>query len=997
MEKIPTDFQWKTYISLNPDLEKINTEEESKKHYLKYGKKENRLYKKISDDFDWNIYIQLNPDLYEIKSKEEALTHYLKYGKNENRLYKKENNILPEDFDWKIYLSLNMDLFHIKTQESAIQHYLNYGIKENRQYKITVYTLPNDFDWEMYISLNKELNIKNKPDAVCHYLNYGIKENRVYKIIPYDFDWEVYILLNPDLLEIKNKKEAEIHYLNYGIKENRSYKNILHPKFYNNITNNTKLFPFNKYYIKDINLFKYCIENTNKQYDTLHSNDLFITRKFCSDKKNEYLNYPINNNLLDILQDFILVLDFNNGGGGTTFFINTIVSKYKYNQTFVIARQMDNLLHLNINEDYDLTHKYKEEESIFFLKKYKHKISKIFVNHIDKHTNIFIENINKLGKEIITITHDYSNICSISQPFFHEIEEHYIKPKIKSDIIITQNKINVLPFAKKYKQNMNIIELPDYKYSDKKFIYNNNNIIVVGIIGNIIDKKGRQILDFLINYYSETNVKIIVLGYTIINNFKNYYYYNNINEFNKLLIEHKPNILLELSLWPETYSYTLTLSMLTKLPIIYLKKSFNSVVEERLINYLNAYPFLTINELDTLIKTKSQNYLYTILPVIYYNTYWNNIFLTKRQKIQKIQKNGFKNGITPYFIYFPQFHKINENDLFFYDDFNDIKNLKLYNESNEIKLDTPLLSCLNIKKIDDYDLSNESIIQKQIDLINYYGYSGFALYYYWFSINTVTKKHMIMQKVINNFFNPNINMNNRKIFFIWANENWTDNAAFGISQNNQIMNEYNETNFRQNSKNLIKYFKSENYLKIENKPVFFIYHNYLIQNIDEFYNILNESCILNGFDGIHLVLNSFEEKNQKYPSFYVNFNYKKYESRFYDETDKQIKLNYKEYIDNPYHLKTDSIQTIVTDFNNKPRLFKPNRLHHSTICVNNSEINKIVFMRKIIDNYKTKENALDKILLVNSYNEWGENMAFEPSQQNGYYNLNLLYENLQEN
>jgi hypothetical protein len=46
------------------------------------------------------------------------------------------------------------------------------------------------------------------------------------------------------------------------------------------------------------------------------------------------------------MQDFILVLDFNNGGGGTTFFINTIVSKYKYNQTFVIARQIDKLLHL---------------------------------------------------------------------------------------------------------------------------------------------------------------------------------------------------------------------------------------------------------------------------------------------------------------------------------------------------------------------------------------------------------------------------------------------------------------------------------------------------------------------------------------------------------------------------------------------------------------------------------------------------------------------------
>ena len=72
---------------------------------------------------------------------------------------------------------------------------------------------------------------------------------------------------------------------------------------------------------------------------------------------------------------------------------------------------------------------------------------------------------------------------------------------------------------------------------------------------------------------------------------------------------------------------------------------------------------------------------------------------------------------------------------------------------------------------------------------------------------------------------------------------------------------------------------------------------------------------------------------------------------------------------------------------------------HSTVCINNSEINKKIFIKKIIDLYKHKNknnhSELNNILLINSFNEWGENMAFEPSDKYKYYYLNLLYECLQ--
>ena len=69
-------------------------------------------------------------------------------------------------------------------------------------------------------------------------------------------------------------------------------------------------------------------------------------------------------------------------------------------------------------------------------------------------------------------------------------------------------------------------------------------------------------------------------------------------------------------------------------------------------------------------------------------------------------------------------------------------------------------------------------------------------------------------------------------------------------------------------------------------------------------------------------------------------------------------------------------------------------LNKSTVCINNTEIHKIVLTKKLVNTYENTENELDKIILVNALNEWGENMTFEPSDKYGYYNLNLIYNNL---
>jgi len=93
----------------------------------------------LPKDFNWFTYLKLNPDLKNsgITTKKKCEEHFLRHGKNENRFYNENKGVLPKDFDWEFYLNNNNDLIKsgLKNESDAIRHYINSGCKENRKYK----------------------------------------------------------------------------------------------------------------------------------------------------------------------------------------------------------------------------------------------------------------------------------------------------------------------------------------------------------------------------------------------------------------------------------------------------------------------------------------------------------------------------------------------------------------------------------------------------------------------------------------------------------------------------------------------------------------------------------------------------------------------------------------------------------------------------------------------------------------------------------------------
>ena len=126
---LPNDFNYIDYKNNYNDLSNM-TEDEVKYHWLEYGEKENRTYKKINYDIDYNFYRNNYNDLKSLSDKE-LLNHWINHGKAEGRISK---NNAPDDFNYKFYKNKYKDLKHLNKIE-LLNHWINYGSKEGRVYK----------------------------------------------------------------------------------------------------------------------------------------------------------------------------------------------------------------------------------------------------------------------------------------------------------------------------------------------------------------------------------------------------------------------------------------------------------------------------------------------------------------------------------------------------------------------------------------------------------------------------------------------------------------------------------------------------------------------------------------------------------------------------------------------------------------------------------------------------------------------------------------------
>lgn len=202
------------------------------------------------------------------------------------------------------------------------------------------------------------------------------------------------------------------------------------------------------------------------------------------------------------------------------------------------------------------------------------------------------------------------------------------------------------------------------------------------------------------------------------------------------------------------------------------------------------------------------------------------------------------NSIRTIAIYLPQYHPIPENDKWWGKGFTEWTNVVKSKPRFEGHYQPHLPADLGY-----YDLRLPEVRQAQVDLAKFYGVDGFCYYHYWFNGRLILERPM---KEVFESGKPDF-----PFMFCWANENWTKVWDGG---NDEVLLEqkYSLEDDVAHIKYLIPYFKDQRYIKVNGRPVFIIYKDALIPDINQTVTTFRTECAK---QNIELYLCKFDREN----------------------------------------------------------------------------------------------------------------------------------------
>lgn len=339
----------------------------------------------------------------------------------------------------------------------------------------------------------------------------------------------------------------------------------------------------------------------------------------------------------------------------------------------------------------------------------------------------------------------------------------------------------------------------------------------------------------------------------------------------------------------------------------------------------------------------------------------------------------------------PQFYETQENNEWWgkgFTEWTSVRNAKpLYKGHQQ-----PLIPLNN----NYYDLSKKENIKWQADLAKKYGIEGFVYYHYWYEGRHLLEKPC---EILLNSLDININY-----CFCWANHSWT-RAWDGKDHEILIEQTYGDKNeWEKHLQYLLPFFKDSRYIRIDNKPVLFIYKANDLKNGDKRIAYWNHRLKEEGIaTGIYIVeyISSFNPKPSLKTSQGIYEDEPNFSCRFEISSFNKVKrilcktfkiTDYQNY-DKLWKLilakkaTYDGRKIILGGFpcwDNSPRKGKNSRV----IRTSSSEKFK-KYLKKLVS--IDRKDSLG-ILLLNAWNEWGEGAILEPTEQNGYGYLEAIKE-----
>lgn len=328
-------------------------------------------------------------------------------------------------------------------------------------------------------------------------------------------------------------------------------------------------------------------------------------------------------------------------------------------------------------------------------------------------------------------------------------------------------------------------------------------------------------------------------------------------------------------------------------------------------------------------------------------------------------------AIRPLALYFPQYHRLPENDRFWGSGFTEWTLLNQTIGLENIKYPLSVNNGLGY-----YNLLNKETRKRQVELALYGGVHGFIYYHYWFG------SQKVMYRV------PELRLQDDFDFpfaLSWANEPWSQRWKGGSEDNVLMAQEYGSlVEWRKHIEYLLPFFMHKDYIRVDNRPMFIIYRmghigkSKLTEMISYWEGYLKTYGIL----GLHIVetIGNFYKKEDYAPIVSAGFHFwpQLAGAGLFD-------LNPDNVASTQDLLTPHKVQYWggFTGFDRRPR-------DHSAIPIlrNCSTIGK--GFSKSFAVMAQKEMPIDNYFFITAFNEWNEQAVLEPDEKSGFCTLDAL-------
>lgn len=334
-------------------------------------------------------------------------------------------------------------------------------------------------------------------------------------------------------------------------------------------------------------------------------------------------------------------------------------------------------------------------------------------------------------------------------------------------------------------------------------------------------------------------------------------------------------------------------------------------------------------------------------------------------------------------MYLPQYHRVQENDLWWGEGFTDWTTVKAADPLYEGHYQPRIPQNNNY-----YNLLDKNVFLWQAELMHKYGLYGMCFYHYYFK-----EGRRILERPAENLLRwKDIDM---PFCFSWANESWTRTWSKMSNTNSwsskfEVRDQENdndgmlleqgygmEDDWIKHFMYLLPFFEDERYIKKDGKPIFIIYKPESIPCLTKMIECWRKLSVCEGLTGIYVIGTNVENSG---PMDAVLFQEPQYSLKGFD---KELVVDGKCVWDRAleqYGMKNETTYYCgFPGYDDTPRRGKGG--------VSLTTIKPSDFQKNMKELLAKSEACGNEFVFLNAWNEWGEGMYLEPDS---VYNTQYL-------